>query len=71
MVFNGTRFMQFVTLPHAIDEPLHMFTVMMWIRAASSEGVILTYTTQSSGSMLYNAEFAVSNPGALQVYIQG
>ncbi|XP_022084521.1 sushi, von Willebrand factor type A, EGF and pentraxin domain-containing protein 1-like [Acanthaster planci] len=71
MEFSGSRHMQFVTLSHAVNEPLAAFTIMMWIRTATAEGVILAYTTQSSGQTLDNAEFAISNPGALQVYIQG
>ena len=71
MVFRGGFPDQNVTLHHAISEPLRAFTVTMWIRTASSEGVILTYTTQSFGQTVDNAEFAISNPGAVQVYIQG
>ncbi|XP_022110883.1 sushi, von Willebrand factor type A, EGF and pentraxin domain-containing protein 1-like [Acanthaster planci] len=71
MVFRGSHPSQYITLPRAIGEPLHAFTIMMWIRTAIADGLILAYTTQSSGQTLDDAQFAISNPGALRVYIQG
>ncbi|XP_022110885.1 sushi, von Willebrand factor type A, EGF and pentraxin domain-containing protein 1-like [Acanthaster planci] len=71
MAFRGSHPSQYITLPHAINEPLRAFTIMMWIRTTATEGVILAYTTHISGQTLDDAQFAISNPGALEVSIRG
>ncbi|XP_038055058.1 sushi, von Willebrand factor type A, EGF and pentraxin domain-containing protein 1-like [Patiria miniata] len=68
---RGGRHSQYITIHRAITKPLRAFTIMMWIRSGTSDGVILTYTTQSTGQTLQNAQIALSNPGSLDVYIQG
>ncbi|XP_038054961.1 sushi, von Willebrand factor type A, EGF and pentraxin domain-containing protein 1-like [Patiria miniata] len=68
---RGGRHSQYITIHRAIDKPLRAFTIMMWIRSGTSDGVILTYTTQSTGQTLQNAQIALSHPGSLDVYIQG
>ncbi|XP_022108060.1 sushi, von Willebrand factor type A, EGF and pentraxin domain-containing protein 1-like [Acanthaster planci] len=71
MVFRGSYPSQYITLPHAICTNLRAFTVMMWIRTAKVDGTILAYTTQKSRQTLGETLIAISNPGALQVHIQG
>ncbi|XP_038055062.1 sushi, von Willebrand factor type A, EGF and pentraxin domain-containing protein 1-like [Patiria miniata] len=71
MVFRGGQPRQYTTLRQVGYEALRAFTIMMWIRSETSDGDILTYTTQSTGQTLQNAQIALSNPGSLDVYIQG
>ncbi|XP_038055355.1 sushi, von Willebrand factor type A, EGF and pentraxin domain-containing protein 1-like [Patiria miniata] len=71
MVFRGGQPRQYTTLRQVGYEAMRAFTIMMWIRSGTSDGDILTYTTQHTGQTLQNAQIALSNPGSLDVYIQG
>ena len=72
MVFRCNQPSQFVTLQQAVDDPLPAFTITMWIRSdTQTNAVILSYMTQDGPQTLQNAEFAVSDPEALTVFVKG
>ena len=70
MVFKqGDQPGQFVILTQAVTKSLQAFTVTLWIRTATPDSTILFYTTDYGG--LQNAEFALSGPEALVVFVKG
>ena len=65
---------QFVTIEQAVEESLQAFTLSLWIRStrsSSTDAVILSYIAPGSSSTLHAAQFAISDPQALTIFIKG
>ncbi|XP_071786151.1 uncharacterized protein [Asterias amurensis] len=65
---------QFVTIEQAVEESLQAFTLSLWFRSTRSrttDAVILSYIAPGSSPTLQAAEFAISDPQALTIFIKG
>ena len=74
MVFRCNVPSQFVTIEQAVEESLQAFTLSLWIRStrsSSTDAVILSYIAPGSSPTLQAAEFAISDPQALTIFIKG
>ena len=74
MVFQSNTSSLSVTIEQAVEESLQAFTLSLWIRSTLSpttDAVILSYMAPGSSPTLQAAEFAISDPHALTIFIKG
>ena len=74
MVLQRDVSSQFVTIEQAVEESLQAFTLSLWFRSTRSpttDAVILSYIAPGSSPTLQAAEFAISDPHALTIFIKG